>query len=413
MQHRETEPGDADIRLRDLPPALWAWLGFVALSQLGDIVLRMGLSWTSTAIGPIFAGWVTSATLLPSVLLLLVGGSLGDRYGQRVILLIATCVSIVQYTLLTFALHLNAPVTVLLIANAVVSGVLSGIRAPSSIIYARTFVPPEQTRRAIACSSAVSQSVSIIAPAAAGLLVAQYALKGAVLFDLATFILLLSGLLLLQPRYLPPPPTRRPPMITHLREGFTQWSRQREIVALTVGVSLMAGTVMPLVGLCLPLYVRSNGWSASDFGVLEAAWSASTLATSLTIAAKGTATRPIIPLLGGPFVCAAGAVALAFTHRLIPAVGCVIIIGLGLMLFTGHASPVFVQLTPEHMLSRFSSILQLSQMLPVGVLSPALGYLAHHAGLKIVFLIQSCGVLLVMGIIAHSHRLRHALNNDS
>lgn len=68
-----------------LPGLLWWWLAVAAVSQLGGGVLRLALSWTATGISAGFAGMISGLTLLPSAVLLLVGGVLGDRWGQRTI----------------------------------------------------------------------------------------------------------------------------------------------------------------------------------------------------------------------------------------------------------------------------------------------------------------------------------------
>src|SRR5689334_5803553 len=60
------------------------WMAAVGLSWFGDYAWNVALAWTAAhTLGPVLAGVVLAADMLPQALLVLVGGVLADRYHPR------------------------------------------------------------------------------------------------------------------------------------------------------------------------------------------------------------------------------------------------------------------------------------------------------------------------------------------
>lgn len=113
-----------------LPTQLWFWIGASSASAIGSGVAQVGLTWTAAGIGGQAAGWVNALGILPTALLVLIGGAVGDKLGQRQVLVLTTCASIAQYLLLLVCLGLDVPLLLLLCLNALARGAVDGLAGP-------------------------------------------------------------------------------------------------------------------------------------------------------------------------------------------------------------------------------------------------------------------------------------------
>ena len=84
---------------------------------------------------------------------------------------------------------------------------------------------------------------------------------------------------------------------------------------------------------------------------------------------------------------------LALAPDLTVAVVAVLLVGIGTSMTTARLIPRFVDATPEAMLALFTSLLQLTQIAPVLVATPVLGWAAHGRGVASPLTIMA-GVLL-------------------
>ncbi len=370
-------PGGATSRL---PRRLWQWLAVSAASTLGGGVVTIALAWSAAGLGGRITGWITALTALPTVLLVLVGGAVGDRLGQRLILLYTTIASIAQYALFLAMVEMGVPLVALLCANALVAGTLAGIAGPSSTVYARQFVDSDQVPRAIALANTVGLVARLLAPALGGVIVGRAGLTGGLWMNLAVSVAILAALLGLKPAPARIPSTIRNKLHTDIFAGLSGLAHDRRLVTLLASLLIVAGGVLPISSLSLPLVARERGWSVSSLGLVEAAWSAGALLSSVIIARQGPARRPIIPMVVGTAVASGACLALAYHATPELAMISAAIIGVGVGTYTGHVSPVFIHLTPNDAMSRFSSILYLAQVIPVLAAGPILGELSQSIG---------------------------------
>ncbi|WP_428965237.1 hypothetical protein [Micromonospora fluostatini] len=80
-----------------VPGGYWAWLGGTGLALTGTQVLAFASAWVAAGEGGLLAGLVLTATNLPRVLLVLVGGAVADRVGPGRVL-VGTAVAMVVVT---------------------------------------------------------------------------------------------------------------------------------------------------------------------------------------------------------------------------------------------------------------------------------------------------------------------------
>jgi MFS family permease len=106
------------------------WLVFLAastLSQLGNSVLWFALGWAAAAHGGQVAALVLTASGLPRLLLVLVGGSVADRVGARRLLLCTESAMVIVCLALAAGLQATGPTPWLLAAAGLASGVVRAV----------------------------------------------------------------------------------------------------------------------------------------------------------------------------------------------------------------------------------------------------------------------------------------------
>ncbi|WP_257477570.1 MFS transporter [Acidipropionibacterium jensenii] len=398
MAARAQEP--EQTRGERLPSGFWWWAAATAVSGLGTGVGRLAISWSATGLGARTAGWVSSFTTLPTIVLVLLGGALGDRIGQRLVLTLTTSASILQYLTFLILLHLHVPLLPLLLINALVLGSIDGFATPSTAVYARLLVSAEDVPRAVSITNTRGLVVGILAPTIGGVIVSRWSLAGALWVDLVSFIGVLAVLILIRPA--------RSSGATHgsgghiggdVLEGITHLAHEKCLVELLLSLILVSAGMLTVNSLALPLLVRSRHWRASSLGMLSTAWSAGSLIVSVLISARGPARRPVVLMVAGVVLSACSCFALMVTPTVWAGILVMACMGSGVVLFTGHLGPAFIFLTPGGEMSRFSSVLHLAQVLPVAVAAPVIGTIAQRfsvqeALLTMGLLVLGAGVLL-------------------
>jgi MFS family permease len=123
--------------------------------------------------------WILNAELLPLAALTLVGGALGDRYGQKQIFLSGIFLFGVGSLTSAFA-HNGAE----LVSSRFLQGVGEALILPTGITILGRAFPPERKAWAVGIWSAVAAVASSIAPALAGLILDHGSWRGAFLMQI-------------------------------------------------------------------------------------------------------------------------------------------------------------------------------------------------------------------------------------
>ncbi len=358
MTATTTEP-----RARLAQPGFVAWLAAATVSATGDGVLYFALAWTASGIGPGAVTAVLAAGLVPEVLLTLAGGVAADRWGVRRTLLGCTLAMVALIAVLLAAEQIGMPLLALLLAVAIGQGVVGSLQMPASNVMPRLFVTDDDLSRAMAVAGSVLSVARIAGPPLGALVVVGLGLEGALLVDIASFLLVAAVLCLVRPPY----ERRREPSPettawSDIVAGLHAVGRVPGIRPLLASLALVAGGLLPLLALGVPLLARERGWAATTAGVIEACWIGGTLAVSLLVAKVGTRARPRPPLVGGPVLAALGVAALALAPSPFAAYVAATVMGLGTAVYTTHVFPLYVLRSPEDMMARFQSVLLLVQL---------------------------------------------------
>lgn len=209
------------------------WLTRVT-GTAGNQMMMVAVAWQMYALtGQAWdLGLVGLFEFLPALPLVLVTGSVVDRYDRRVVL--GACLALQGLV----ALVLCAAVTGgfesrnLLLALAVALGVARAFQMPAQQALVPMLVPADVLSRAISLGSAGNQGAVIIGPALGGLL---YALGPLAVFGVSTALFVLACVLLAGVRYdHAVPPRERVTMDTLLAGIRFIWQRQAVLGAISL-----------------------------------------------------------------------------------------------------------------------------------------------------------------------------------
>lgn len=352
------------------------WLSAAAAAAVGDGVLYFALGWVATGYGAHAAGWVLSLVLVPRILLLLVGGALGDRWGLRTTLVRTQSAMLTVLLLAVAADVLLGRSLLALTLLALAIGVVSAFALPASGAFPRLFAEDDQLPRLMSTVGTVLQTARLVGPPAGGLLVGFAGLVGGLVTAASTAAVLLVVLVAVRP----PREESTRSADGSILAGLAAARAAPGMPALLTAVGLVAGTLIPLLSLCVPLLGRQRGWGPVGTGAVESAWVAGSLAVTLVVARRGSARRPALALVGGPVLAGAGVLLLALAVPLPLALAGAAVMGSGTAVFTSHVFPLVVRRTPDGMLARFQALLGIVQSAPMLLGTAGLGALGGRAG---------------------------------
>ncbi|AKU15399.1 MFS transporter [Luteipulveratus mongoliensis] len=392
-----------------LPRSYMAWTLAASVSTLGSAVLSFGSAWYASGFGEGTAGLVATMVIAPRVVLLLVGGAVADRWGPRRVMVAGDAVMCAAALAVALAAAMDGVTVSLLVAIAAISGIVDAFYLPAAGAMPRLFVAGGDISRALAVRTGLSQIAYLSGPALGALVVVTVGLAGAATADAVTFGLVLIVLLAVRP---PLESASSASEGGHLLGGIASSLRAMwadPFLRPVLGsMGLLAGAVLPMFGLGVPLLVRYRGWDAAAAGWIEGGWFVGTLSVTVLIARVGAHRRAGLVGAVTPLVAAIGtAMMYAGRSPAVVATGAVVL-GVGVALCTSHLGPLFVTSSPRDQLSRFQSVFVLVQMVPLLVSNGVFAWLAGRFGAPVIFVASSGLTVLTSGCLLLSRPVRTA-----
>jgi len=361
-----------------LPRSFLVWLGGAIVSQVGDAVLYFALGWAASAHGGPAAALVLTGINLPRSVLLLAGGAVGDRLGARRVMIAGDSLMLVIAASLAVASWRWGTPLALLIATALIIGTVSAFYSPSSGSMPRQLVDDESLPRALALNGVSSRLVSMIGGPAGGALVALAGFAAASAADSVSFAAVLAALIAIRPRFTPPDAPRHN-IIRESADGVRVAFRTPGLAALLLLVGSVAGFVIPVTSLLVPLLSRQHHWTAAVAGLIVGAQAAAGIAIAILVACRGSASRPGLAAALGLAITATGEVLIGLAPAKAVAVAGAVAMGAGVATFTCNLAPVLMGTAPRSHLARVQALLVLVQSAALLVFNNVLGAVAHVA----------------------------------
>lgn len=372
------------------------WLG-QAISSIGAEIAVVAVPYQaytlthSTAV----VGLLGLASLVPLLVVPLVGGALADAVDRRTVLLrTETGMALVAGLFLVNSLLAHPRVWALFVLQALAVGIFS-LGRPAMATLTPRLVPDEELEAAMAVENVYGSLAAVGGPALGGLLIAAAGVPWTYASDLVTYAASFVALALL-PRFAPSEDVNRP-SVHSIVEGFRFLiSRQALLGIFAVDTSAMVfgmpSALFPAIAL------HQLGGNAATVGYLYAAPYAGALIGSLVSGWISYVRRQGIAVTIAACTWGAAIAGFGFATSLWPALVLLAIAGGADFFSAVLRSTMLVRVTPRHLLGRLSGI-EFAQVASAPNLGDVeAGVLASLTSIR--FSVVSGGVFCIIGCVA-------------
>ena len=293
------------------------WSGGAIISNVGTWMQRTAQDWlvlTQLTHNDAFAvGVVMALQFGPQLLLLPITGLAADRFSQRKILMVTQSTMGLLGLLLGILTVTNLVQLWHVYVFALLLGCTAAFDAPARQTFVSELVGRRNLSNAVALNSASFSVARMIGPAVAGLLIAVIGTGWVFLINAASFLAVLTSLLLLRTgelRAAPKAVRKR----GNLAEGFRYVWKRPDIMVILVMIFLI-GTF----GLNFPIFISTMAKiefnaGAAEFGVLSSIMALGSVAGALLSANRAAPRMRYLFAAAGAFgvFCAASAIMPSF-----------------------------------------------------------------------------------------------------
>jgi MFS family permease len=245
---------------------------------------------------------------------MLAGGVVADRFGPRRIAVASDTTRCLVIGAVAATILLTSPGIGLLIAAAIVFGVVDALFMPAVGALPPRITTTGQLARLQGLRGLSIRLSNAVGPALAGVVLAAGDAPAA--FGTASALFAISLVLLLAVRTTPAPAAPRVPAWRGLGEGLRYLRGHRVLAPLVVVVGLSEMCFSGPVALGLVLLADERGWGAAGMGWIASAFSVGGAAAALLIAARSRIPRAGLVATGALLATAAGTAGIGFAPTL-------------------------------------------------------------------------------------------------
>ena len=367
------------------------------MADIGDQAWIVVLAYAAAQSGdPLVATLTVAAGTIPRAILDLVGGAIADRLPTRPVLVGAAFLRVLVLVLGVLAL-INYPkhTIAIMVVVAAFFGAADALHKPAVGTMPRQLVPVGQLVQAAGLRQLINRTALLVGPALAGLVLAAWALVGAMAGLIAVFAAAAILLSMVRTRYrreLAP----RQSVIASTRQviGYLRGDSTARALTLTmIGLNFF---VIPVINAGIALRAHEQGWGAHVLGVLIASVGVGAIVgtmTALLLRPRYPMRFALVLLVGQGFALALSAV--------LPQVGSAISLGL-VGVTAGLSSPMLGGTTqtivPESYIGRIYALFALADDALIPFALVGYGICARAIGVEATTVICGLAMAALMGI---------------
>ena len=369
-----------------------------SVSTLGTATVPVAITFALLSRGypPSAVGLVIGAQTAPVVLLMLVGGILGDRWARRYLMIAADLLRCCTQSALAVLLAVGHPSLTALLGLAACTGMGSAFYGPAESGVLPQLAGLDRLKRVNSVMNLSASLMAIIGPALGGVLVGFGGASVAIGLDAASYAV--SALCISMVRVAQQSNARRSSLFDDLKFGWGEFNRRRWLQLITVQqgiLNLLAFAPFFILG---PTLFASAPNGARTWGIIASATGmggilGGLLAMHVNVSRAILVIQVAIALLATPL-------ALLAIHASVP----LLVLGSGIFGVALAVANILIQTTlqesiPNYVLSRVTSIYSLASM-GLGPLGFALsGYAAGFFGAEKVLTIGACSVVVSVALV--------------
>ncbi|MEV6103801.1 MFS transporter [Streptomyces sp. NPDC051940] len=271
------------------------WLASYAVSLIGDTVCMVAYGFAAKEVGgPAEVGLVMAAGAVPRALLMLGGGVVADRFGPRRVVIGSDAVRAAVVLGVAAALWLTSPGLWLLVAGAVVFGVVDALFMPAVGALPPRLAAPDQIARIQGLRVLVIRLGYVVGPPLGGMAMVHGGASAAMAVAGVLFALSVPLLTSLRIRELPADdagPAGTGSAWGELVDGLRYIRRHRVIGPLMISGAMSELGTNGLLSVGLILLNDDRGWGPSGYGWIVGAFGLGQAVCAALLAVKGRVPR--------------------------------------------------------------------------------------------------------------------------
>ncbi|MGA5821611.1 MFS transporter [Kitasatospora sp. NPDC094028] len=310
-------------------------------------------------------GYVTAARLLPTVLFLVVGGTLADRLPRHHVMVAANLFSAVsQAVLAALVLAGHARLWQLLLLSAA-GGAGYALYSPAAGGMIMQAVPQEHAARAFSVFRMGQNAAQIGGAALGGALTAAVGPGWVLALDALCFLAASALRFLLEPERAPAPSGGG--MLRDLRDGWREFVSRRWLWVIVLQFAVVVACVNAVEAVYGPAVAKDRLGGAGAWGLAMSAYGVGLVVTGLLMV-RWRPRRILLVGNWGVFLFGAPALALAVAAPLPVLIAAMFLSGVGVTVFGVNWMVALRQEIPEEAFSRVSAYDELGSLslAPVG-----------------------------------------------
>jgi len=301
-------------------------------------------------------GWLGLAEFLPAALLVLVTGTVADRFDRKRIVTFAFTGELLCAVAFMLYARTDPGTTGFMFTVAFVFGVMRAFAGPAVRTIPPMIAPPNGLPRVIAFSSATWTSAAIVGPAVSGFM---YAIAPWVAYAAAACLMVL-GILAFLTIDVPPAAhqqveNRERPTLRHAMEGL-RFIRRTPVLLAAISLDLFAVLFGGAIALLPVIAEERLGVGDVAYGWLRAASGMGAAAMAVFLASRPVTRRVGRTLLIAVFVFGVHSVVLGLTHSYVVAFVAVLIGSAADMVSVFIRSSLVPLVTPDDKRGRVSAV---------------------------------------------------------
>ena len=381
-----------------------------SISLVGTWMQRIAVGWLAWELthSGFWLGFVAFCDLFPTVLIGPFGGVIADRFNRRHLLMVCSCLALIQSFLL-FALTAGGVMSIsLLAALTAFNGIIGGFYHPVRLSIMPSLLPRSDLANGIAINSVTFNFARFLGPAIAGLLIFKFGIASVFAGNVLSYLCFIVALLKLDIGAATTRGRATTTLLADLKEGFRYTINHRTIGPMLLLLFAVSLCLRPFVDMLPALAAKQFLGGAETLALLTSSVGIGAMITGLILAGIHH-TRLIETILAMSFALSLTIIGFMMTTSIVIGLIAAAIAG-ACMVASGVSMQILMQMSATDALR--GRVLSLYSIIFFG--GPAAGALMMGAlsevfGFKTPFITAAIGILaLVVFVWSQKSKMRES-----
>lgn len=383
-----------------------------SVSVIGTWMQKTAVSWMVYSItGSVFLlGLATFLSMIPSLFLAPLAGSIIGRYDRHRAMLVLQSLAMLQAGTLALLIYLKIYNINFILALSLIQGIINAFDMTCRQTMMIDIVnSKEDLANAVALNSTMNNFARIAGPAVAGIILHEYGEDICFIGNFISYVPVLISLLLMKitPHI---KAENKLNMLDDLIEGLDYVKKEAEMAKMLLMLTCSSLFVISFNTL-MPVFAKDIfSGNAETFSWFESAAGIGSVLSAVYLANLKSSENMNKLMIAASLLLGFSIIILAVSSSMTIALICMTLSGIGMMGQTSSINIYIQTHSPVHMRSRSISYYMMAYqgMIPVGSL--IIGYVSHSLGVRATVAIQ--GVICILSVLVYVYYKKHKATEE-